>query len=350
VHGSEKTLSSDDYKSKITQDLYHRKEKAMRAWTVSQLGSLPAMEELPMPVPGPGQVLVRVMAAGLNFADLLMIDGKYQVRPALPFIPGMELSGIVAALGPGVTFPAVGTRVMVASGLGALAEVACVPVELLTILPDAMGFDEAAGFPIAYGTSHLALAWKAGLQPGETLFVTGAAGGVGLTAVEIGKRLGAKVVASARGPERLAVAQAAGADELIDSEAPGLKDRLRALGGIDVVYDAVGGPAFDEALRACRPDGRLLAIGFASGEVPQVAANLLLVKNLTVTGFWYGGYQVLAPKRVADSLAELLRWRAEGSLRPRANQVLPFEALREGLARLRTRQATGKIVIRVQDP
>jgi NADPH2:quinone reductase len=228
-----------------------------------------------------------------------------------------------------------------------LAERLCVPVDGLSNLPDPMGFDEAAGFPIAYGTSHMALTVKARLQAGETLFVTGAAGGVGLTAVEIGKRLGARVIASARGVDRLAVAKAAGADHLIDSEAPGLKDALRALGGVDVVYDAVGGPAFDEALRACKPDGRLLAIGFASGQVPQVPANLLLVKNLTVIGFWYGGYQAHAPQAVAASMAELLRWRAEGSLHPHVGQVLPFDALPEGLELLRTRRATGKVVIRV---
>ena len=210
-----------------------------------------------------------------------------------------------------------------------------------------MSFEEAAGFPIAYGTSHLALAHTARLQPGETLFVTGAAGGVGLTAVEIGKRLGARVIASARGEARLSIAREAGADMLIDSDAPGLKETLRAAGGVDVVYDVVGGPAFDEALRACRPEGRLLAIGFASGEVPQVPANLLLVKNLTVSGFWYGGFEAHAPKLVADSMAQLLRWRAEGLIRPHVSHVLPFAAFPEGLALLRDRKATGKVVIRV---
>jgi NADPH2:quinone reductase len=213
-----------------------------------------------------------------------------------------------------------------------------------------MSHVEGAGFPIAYGTSHLALTHKAALQPGETLFVTGAAGGVGLTAVEIGKRLGARVIASARGADRLAVAQAAGADVLIDSEAPDLKDRLRSEGGVDVVYDAVGGPAFDAALRACKPAGRLLVIGFASGEVPQVPANLLLVKNLSVIGFWYGGYQTHAPGVVSDSLAQLLAWRAEGTLHPHVSQVLPFDALPEGLELLRSRRATGKVVLRVQAP
>lgn len=290
---------------------------------------------------------MRVEAVGLNFADMLAIQGKYQVRQTPPFIPGMELSGVVEALGPETAGPAVGTRILATCSAGALAQRICIPAHRAIPLPDAMTFSEAAGFPIAYGTSHLALTHTARLRPGETLFVTGAAGGVGLTAVEIGKRLGARVIASARGEARLAVARKAGADVLVDSEAPGLRDALRAEGGVDVVYDVVGGPAFDAALRACKPDGRLLAIGFASGEVPQIPANLLLVKNLTVSGFWYGGYESHAPQLVADSLNQLLRWRAEGLIRPHVSHVLPFEAFPEGLALLRDRKATGKVVIRV---
>lgn len=319
----------------------------MRAWQITTSGGAPAIGLLKDPVPAKGEALVRVMAAGLNFADLLMIEGKYQVRPALPFVPGMEFAGVIEALGPDTSGPAPGTRVLGVCGTGALAERLSMPVDRLLPLPDGMTYAEAAGFPIAYGTSHLALSWKAGLQAGETLLVTGAAGGVGLTAIEIGKRLGSRVIASARGADRLAVAEAAGADHLIDSEAPGLKDALRALGGVDVVYDAVGGPAFDDILRACKPDGRLLAIGFASGRVPQIPANILLVRNLTVSGFWYGGYETHAPTRVRDSLSELLGWWADGSLRPHVGDVLPFEAFPEGLDLLRGRRATGKVVIRV---
>jgi NADPH2:quinone reductase len=322
----------------------------MQAWQIRELGGQPVLSDVPTPIPVKGEVAVRVAAAGLNFADMLAIQGKYQVRQPLPFIPGMEISGTVEALGPGVDSPAVGTRVLATCPAGALAARVCLPADRLHPLPDAMEFEEAAGFPIAYGTSHLALTHAARLQPGETLLVTGAAGGVGLTAVEIGKRLGARVIASARGEQRLAVACEAGADVLIDSDAPDLKDRLRAEGGIDVVYDVVGGAGFDAALRACKPDGRLLAIGFASGEVPQVPANLLLVKNLTVSGFWYGGYESHAPQLVADSMTRLLRWRAEGHIRPHVSHVLPFEAFPEGLALLRDRKATGKVVIRVQQP
>lgn len=319
----------------------------MQAWQVVEFGGIPRLMDVAPPIPVKGEVVVRVAAVGLNFADMLAIQGKYQVRQVPPFVPGMELSGVVEETGPGVTGVAVGERVLATCPAGALAERISLPVQRLCRLPDAMGFEEAAGFPIAYGTSHLALTHKARLLPDETLFVTGAAGGVGLTAVEIGKRLGARVIASARGKDRLAVARAAGADELIDSDSPCLKDQLRDLGGVDVVYDVVGGPAFDAALRACRPDGRLLAIGFASGEVPQVPANLLLVKNLTVSGFWYGGYESHAPQLVADSMAQLLRWRAEGLIRPHVSQALPFEAFPDGLALLRDRKATGKVVIRV---
>lgn len=319
----------------------------MQAWQVTEPGATPILANIEPPFPVKGEIVVRVEAVGLNFADMLAIQGKYQVRHPFPYVPGMELVGVVEALGPDTVGPEPGTRVLATCPAGALARRISLPAHRLFPIPDSMGFEEAAGFPIAYGTSHLALTHTARLRPGETLFVTGAAGGVGLTAVEIGKRLGARVIASARGPDRLAVAQQAGADVLIDSNAPGLKEALRAEGGVDVVYDTVGGPAFDSALRACKPDGRLLAIGFASGEVPQIPANLLLVKNLTVSGFWYGGYETHAPDLVAASMAELLRWRAEGLIRPHVSHVLPFEAFPEGLALLRDRKATGKVVIRV---
>ncbi|MBP9048911.1 MAG: NADPH:quinone oxidoreductase family protein [Tabrizicola sp.] len=319
----------------------------MQAWHVLDHGEPPVRVEIAAPTPAKGEIVVRVEAIGLNFADMLAIQGKYQVRQTPPFIPGMELSGVVDTLGPGVSGPPVGTRVLATCSAGALAERICLPAQRLTPLPAEMGFEEAAGLPIAYGTSHLALTHIARIKPGETLLVTGAAGGVGLTAVEIGKLLGARVIASARGAARLAIAREAGADVVIDSDAPGLKEALRAEGGVDVVYDVVGGPAFDAALRACKPEGRLLTIGFASGEVPQVPANLLLVKNLTVSGFWYGGYETHAPQLVADSMAQLLRWRAEGLIRPHVSHVLPFEAFPEGLALLRDRKATGKVVIRI---
>lgn len=320
----------------------------MRAWLIETLGTQPTLREVPMPTPAKGQVLVRIHAAGLNFADLLMAKGSYQEKPPLPFIPGLECAGEVVALGPETTGPAIGTRVACFAGTGGLAEYGAFPVETLTPLPDATPYDVAAGFQIAYGTSHLALDHLARLQRGETLLVLGAAGGVGLTAVEIGARMGAHVIACARGAEKLEIARKAGAAETLDSDTPDLKAALKALGGVDVVYDPVGGPAFDAALRATRPQGRLLTIGFASGEVPQIAANLLLVKNLSVIGMWWGGYAKFAPHILQRSLATLFDWQAAGRITPHLSHILPMEELPQGLDLLRSRAATGKVVIRTQ--
>lgn len=317
----------------------------MKAYRVIQHGQAPEPCILPVPDPGPGEVRVAIRACALNFADLLMIDGTYQERPPLPFTPGLELAGYVDAIGPGVKGLATGDRVAVFAGHGGMAEQVVVPAGRCLPIPPGMDFPSAAAFQIAYGTSHLALVHRARLKPGETLLVLGAAGGVGLTAVEIGKRLGARVIASARGADRLATAREAGADDLIDSGEPGLRERLRSLGGVDVVSDAVGGPAFMEALRATRPEGRLLPIGFAGGEVPQIPANLLLVKNLTVHGVYWGGYLSFAPETLADSLATLVQWHERGWIRPHISHRLPFDRLPEALDLLRARKATGKVVI-----
>jgi NADPH2:quinone reductase len=317
----------------------------MRALQISQFGAPATLQTVPVPQPGPGEVLVRIAACGLNFADLLMSEGRYQDTPPLPFTLGMEVAGTVAACGPGVTEFLPGTRVAAVPGSGGLAEFVCLPAARCVVIPDSMSEVQAASFQIAYGTSHLALDHRARLQPGETLLVLGAAGGVGLTAVEIGKHMGARVIASARGPDRLAIAQQAGADVLIDSDTADLRAELRAAGGVDVVYDAVGGPAFLQALRATRPEGRLLCIGFAGGDVPQIPANLLLVKNLSVIGLYWGGYLAFRPEVLTASMARLFGWFAEGDLTPHISHVLPLDRAVEGLDLLRTRQATGKVVI-----
>lgn len=317
----------------------------MKAFQVIQTGTAPGLVDVARPEPGPGEVRLSIRACGLNFADLLMIEGKYQERPTPPFTMGMEVAGVVEALGPGVTEPAIGARVAVYAGSGGLAEAGVFPADACLPIPDAMSFETAAAFQIAYGTSHLALGHRARLRSGERLLVLGAAGGVGLTAVEIGKLMGAEVVASARGADRLEIARAAGADHLIDSEAPGLRDRLKEMGGVDVVYDAVGGPAFMEALRATRPEGRLIPIGFAGGEVPQIPANLLLVKNLTVIGLYWGGYRTFAPHILRESLAELTAWYEAGRLRPHVSHVLPLDRAAEALDLLRSRKTTGKVVV-----
>ncbi|MCR8726759.1 NADPH:quinone oxidoreductase family protein [Frigidibacter sp. ROC022] len=321
----------------------------MRAIVVKTLGQDPEWGQSPDPVPGPGEVLVRIAAAGLNFADLLMIEGRYQVRPPLPFVPGLEAAGTVIALGPGTQAPAVGSRVMVIGGEGTLAELAAVPAERCLPIPETMDFATAAAFPVAYGTSHLALTRRARLEPEETLLVLGAAGGVGLTAVEIGHAMGARVIAAARGAAKLEVARAAGADHLIDSGSEDLREAVKALGGCDVVYDPVGGDLFTAALRACRPEARILTIGFASGTVPPVPANILLVKNVSVLGFYWGGYMAFNPAAVTESLAQLTAWHTLGRLKPHISHLLPPERLDEGLAAMRGRTSTGKIVIRFTD-
>ena len=317
----------------------------MRAWTIDEIGITAVQKDIEAPHPLPGQAQIAIAACGLNFADLLMQSGTYQERPALPFIPGMEVAGTVTALGPDTTGPAIGTRVAVVAGQGGLAQLGCFAVSRLVSLPASMPFTEAAAFQIAYGTSHLALDHRAKLLPGETLLVLGAAGGVGLTAVELGHQMGARVIACARGPAHLAVASAAGADIVIDSESPTLKDQLKSLGGVDVVYDPVGGPGFDIALRVTKPEGRLLTIGFASGQVPQIPANLLLVKNLTVIGLYFGGYLNFAPDRLAASMTTLFQWYEQGNLHPHISHILPFDRLQDGMDLLRNRKATGKVVI-----
>jgi NADPH2:quinone reductase len=317
----------------------------MQAFGIDRIGGEAALRPMPVPDPAPGEVRLRVTACGVNFADLLMIEGKYQATPQPPFALGLEVAGVVESLGPGTDGPAPGTRVAAVPGSGGMAPWVCVPARRCVPLPDSITDVAAAAFQIAYGTSHLALAHRAGLQPGETLLVLGAAGGVGLTAVEIGKIMGARVIASARGEDRLAAARAAGADILIDSEAPDLRGALKALGGVDVVYDAVGGPAFMEALRATRPEGRLIPIGFAGGEVPQIPANLLLVKNLTVIGLYWGGYLDFNPRALTASMQTLLDWHARGLLHPHVSHVVPLERAAEALALLRNRSATGKVVV-----
>lgn len=319
----------------------------MQSFGVESYGQTPALRSRPLPEPRPGELRVRLKACGLNFADLLMIEGKYQVRPEPPVTLGMEAAGIVDALGPGTEGPAPGTRVAVSCDGGGLAEYGSFDVRRCLPIPDAMSFDIAAGFQIAYGTSHVALQHRARLRPGETLLVLGAAGGVGLTAVEIGRKMGARVIACARGPDKLKIAEAAGAHHLIDSDTPDLRAAVKALGGADVVYDPVGGDQFDAALRATRPDGRIVVVGFAGGRVQQIPANHLLVKNITIIGLYWGAYLNFRPEVLTGSLSTLFGWFADGSLKPHISHVLPLPKTAEGLELLRSRKSTGKIVITI---
>jgi len=293
----------------------------------------------------PGQVSVAISACALNFADLLMIRGKYQEMPPLPFTPGLELCGRITEVGPGVENLLVGDRVAIFAGSGGFATHGVFDAQRCVKVPDTLPDVEAAGLLVAYGTSHLALTDRANLQPGETLLVTGAAGGVGLTAVEIGAALGARVVAVARGAQKLAIAAKAGAHETIDSEDPDLTAKLKALDGVNVVYDAVGGDLFKPCLRACAPEARYLAIGFASGDVPQIPANILLVKNLTVQGFYWGGVLSYAPQKVLDSLTEIFAMVDRGEVSPKVRHIFPFDQALDALDLLEQRKSTGKVVI-----
>jgi NADPH:quinone reductase len=320
---------------------------AMRAMRIEALGQPLVPAEADRPEPGPGEVLLRVHAAGVNFADTLMASGTYQERPPLPFSPGLEACGTVAALGAGAAGPAVGSRVAAFGGTGGFAEYMTVPAERCAPVPEGMPDAEAAGFPIAYGTSHIALAYRAALRPGETLLVLGASGGIGLTAVEIGRLMGARVIAVARGAEKGAVARDAGAEHVLDSDTADLRAEVKALGGADVVYDPVGGALFDAALRATNVGARLLPLGFASGTVPRIPANILLVKNLTVLGFYFGGYAQLRPREVAESFEALFGWYRQGKLRPHVSHVLPLQEANAALDLLRQRKATGKVVLSV---
>jgi len=319
----------------------------MRAFQLHSLGGPAKLTTCNQPEPACNEVRLKIEACGLNFGDLLMIKGTYQERPALPFTLGMEPAGVVDAVGEDVTNLKPGDRVAVYHGHGGLAEYGCFPAANCNLLPDNMTTTTGAGFLVAYGTSHLALEHRARLKPGETLLVLGAAGGIGLTAVEIGKRMGATVIACARGADKLEICANAGADHLIDSDTEDLREVVKALGGADVVYDPVGGDLFKAALRACNPEARIIPLGFASGEVPQIPANILLVKNIEVIGYYWGGYLKFAPKVLHDSLATLLGWYAAGELHPHISHTLPLERAGEALKLLRTRKSTGKVVVTI---
>jgi len=307
-----------------------------------------ALAELPDPVPGPGQVSIEVAAAGLNFADSLLIAGKYQVRPQPPFVPGFEVAGKVRAVGAGVTQLRPGERVLAILDGGGYAELALALEKDVFPIPDRMDFAAAAGFGIAYGTAHGAFAWRGALKPGEMALVLGAAGGVGLTAVEVAKAMGATVIAAAGGPEKLAIAKAHGADHLVDYKTDTLRQRVMEIcdgRGADVVFDPVGGDLFDQAMRTANWNARLVVVGFAGGTVPQIPANILLVKNLAALGLYWGSYREKEPVRVAESFRQLFRWYEEGKLKPLVSNQFRLAEAPAALTLLTTRRATGKVVL-----
>lgn len=317
-----------------------------RAW--GGPGSL-HIEEAASPPLKPNEARLRVRACGVNFADTLMVAGKYQVKPDFPFTPGLEAAGEVIETGAGVTHLAVGQRALAVLRFGGgYAEEIAINADAVVPIPDGMDFVTAAAFPVAYGTSHFALTHRGQLRAGETLLVLGAAGGVGLTAVEIGKELGARVIAAAGGPEKLAVAREHGADELIDYRTESIRDRVRELTagqGADVVYDPVGGDAFDQALRAVNWEARMLIIGFAAGRIQSVPANLILVKNIAVIGVVWGAQAARDPALVSRNLAELLRWWEAGRLKPVVARTFPLAEAGAAMEALLSRRYAGKIVL-----
>jgi NADPH2:quinone reductase len=295
-------------------------------------------------------VRIRVAAAGLNFADTLIVEGRYQDRPALPFVPGMEIAGRIDACGSGVAGFAPGERVMAALAHGGFAEMAVCPVENVLRLPDTIDDVAAAGFAIAYGTAYGALSWAARLTAGETLVVHGAAGGVGLATIECGRVLGARVIATARGATHLAVASARGASAVIDTGSEDVRARIKERTdgrGADVLFDPIGGEIFQASLRSVAWSGRILVIGFASGQIPQIPANILLVKNASALGFYWGSYRKHDPARVRAAFEELLRWHGEGRIEPLVSEVRPLAEAPQALERLLSRKASGKIVLTI---
>jgi NADPH2:quinone reductase len=311
-----------------------------------------ALEDRPVPAPGPGEVRIRVRAAGLNFADTLIIKGQYQDKPPLPFVPGMEIAGQIEQRGEGVAGFVPGDRVMATLDHGGFAEEAVTAASNVVPLPDSIDYVTAAGFAIAYGTAYGALVWAGRLQADEILLVHGAAGGVGLATVECGRALGARVIATARGAEHLEVASAHGADALIDTASEDVRARVRELTegrGADVVFDPIGGELFTASLRSIAWEGRLLVIGFASGQIPQIPANLLLVKNAAAIGFYWGSYRRHDPARVHAAFHELLRWHAERRIRPHVSEVHPLSEAKTALERLLARQSTGKVVLTMEE-
>ncbi len=310
------------------------------------------VEDLDSPQIKKGEVLLDVHAAGVNFPDTLIIEGKYQFKPPFPFSPGGEAAGVVAAVGEKISHLKVGDRVMALTGWGSFAEQVAVSGQNVLPIPTEMDFTTAAAFSMTYGTSMHALKQRANLQPGETLLVLGASGGVGLAAVEIGKAMGARVIAAASTNEKLEIARKAGADELINYSKASLRERLKELTdgqGVDVIYDPVGGKLFEEAFRSIAWNGRMLVVGFAAGgEIPALPANLPLLKGASLIGVFWGAFAQRQPQDNAANFKQLFAWYAEGKLRPLVSQTFALEQAAEAIDTLGQRKAVGKLVVKVR--
>ena len=306
------------------------------------------LAELPQPQPGPGQVVIDVKAAGVNFPDVLIIQGKYQVKPALPFTPGSEAAGVVRALGAGVDGWKIGDRVIAFAAQGGFAQQLAVPAQALMPMPPGMDFDTAAAITLTYGTSHHAVVDRAMLKAGETMLVLGAAGGVGLAAIEIGKALGARVIAAASSEEKLAVCRAHGADATINYSSEDLREAIKAATdgkGPDVIYDPVGGIYAEPAFRAIGWRGRYLVVGFANGEIPKLPLNLTLLKGASLVGVFWGEYAKREPKANLAAMRQLMGWLAEGKIKPHISARYALADTAQALNDMAARKVTGKVVI-----
>lgn len=330
----------------------------MRALVVHEHGPLETLklEEFPEPRPGPDEVLVDVHAASVNFPDLLVIDGTYQLLPPRPFVPGKDFAGTVAAVGPGVTSMKPGDRVMAQVEYGAYAERAVAPLRNCYRIPPAMSFAEAAAMGLVYLTAYFALVERAGVKPGEIVLVTGAAGGVGLATVQIAKALGAVVVAAVSNEPQEAVARAGGADHVVRTDVPDLRENFRqqvfaAVGrrGVDIIIDPVGGDVFDASLRAIAWCGRLVIVGFAAGRVPEIKTGYILVKNISLIGLQASDYRDREPAKVQRAQRELFALYEAGKVKPRVMARYPLHAYRDALAAVRDRRALGKVVIEMRE-
>jgi NADPH2:quinone reductase len=308
------------------------------------------LDEVDDPTPAEGQVVIEVKACAINFPDLLMLADLYQFKPGLPFIPGGEVAGTVRAVGPGVEGITAGDRVAASAGTGGLAERVVVFARTVVPIPEGLDFSEAAGLLYAYGTSHYALRDRAALQSGETLLVLGAAGAVGLAAVELGHLMGARVIAAASSDEKLALCRQYGASNTINYSTEDLKTRARELtdgAGADVVYDPIGGPYAEPALRATAWNGRYLVIGFAAGEIPRLPLNLPLLRGCSVVGVFWGSFVQRQPEDHRRNVAELTGWWRSGQLRPHVSSTYPLEQAADALRELAERRVLGKVVVTV---
>lgn len=306
------------------------------------------LETIEAPAVEPGKVVIDVHACGLNFYDGLAVEGKYQTKPPFPFSPGGEVAGVIAAVGEGVDGLAVGQRVLAFTGFGGFAEQVSADATRVVPIDDSMDYTVAAGFLIAYATSYHALKDRAAIRPGETLLVLGAAGGVGLAAVELGKALGARVIAAASSEEKLALCREHGADETINYAEGDLREQVKALTsgkGADVIYDPVGGKLGETAVKCLATLGRLLVIGFASGDIPQLAFNQLLLKQVSVMGVLWGAWAKANPALDAANLNELLKLHAGGRIRPHISETYPMDDYLTALSRVMERHAKGKVVL-----